>query len=163
MGMYTGLKADLWLDPNMPKDVFEVLGWMVEGAHEDRPSVSELGHSLFDKRRWPMLFKCQSAYFDHHSPPSLQGYERAFRLQVNSSLKNYEGEIQAFINWIYPHVINGAVAYRYEEAEQWTKVDFHAPPDWAPGDLRAPRGKHPAELQIRQDLISGDVTGMNLN
>ena len=121
MGMYTEFYVCARV-LNKP-EIVASLQTMLSGAPSD--SVSET-HSLFSTPRWRWLFSCSSYYFVPRST-HLFDYDdigKYWVLIVRSDLKNYDGEIEKFFDWIRPHLEadeNVMIGYsRYEKSREPT-------------------------------------------
>jgi len=123
MGMYTEIFVNVDLKKGVPEDVLGTLRVMTgEGAFDEEnweyPSL------------WTMLFSDCSYYTPRTSCAELKWDEIAgcHSLIGKGDIKNYGGEIQAFFEWIAPHVAaykdeRTFIGYmRYEEAEVPTLV-----------------------------------------
>lgn len=125
MGMYAELHFNSELKKNIPQNVLETLQYMID--HENEPKdLPE--HELFKCDRWTMLFTCDSYYFDAdtHSTLRFDEISNAYYLCIRANLKNYDSEIEKFIDWIMPYLekFEGDFLgfYRYEENEQPTLI-----------------------------------------
>lgn len=131
MGMYTELNiaVRLKLSDNALK-ILEFMAGQSENEDFEKPD-----HPLFDSEtaRWKYMLCCDSAYFDHTASSSLVNdryyaeedtLERV--LNVRCDLKNYNDEIENFLDWIYPYSETGGfIGYmRYEEDEDPTLIYF---------------------------------------
>lgn len=97
MGMYTELILKCQLKRDLPSSVKNVINGLVEGWEEiENPPE----HEFFKCERWQRLFSMNSFY---HHPESFADYQQGY-LFVRSDLKNYDGEIEKFIEWIKPYV-----------------------------------------------------------
>lgn len=135
MGMYTALSLGIELKDGTPKEVIDIIRFMVDGP-TDEQMPSELhhvtaaqqfapplpDHELFRCDRWTMLFRCDSYYFDWETGWKLTQddlYEDRpkFFLTGVSNLKNYDGEIRKFLAWIQPYIdTDGFIGWTmYEE------------------------------------------------
>jgi hypothetical protein len=120
MGMYTELHYNAELRKDVPTQVLDALRWML--GELDQP-VDLPDHPLFKMTRAGFMLRCDSYYFaaDTHSTLRLDDIDKQYRICIRCNLKNYEGEIEAFCDWIDPYVD----AYdgdflgfsRYEESE----------------------------------------------
>lgn len=125
MGMYTEIHFNSELKKDTPKEVVEVLKYMVEDC--EKP-LELPDHELFKSERWEILFKCDSYYFDAdtHSTLRFDEISGSYYLCVRSNLKNYDSEIEKFIDWIDPYLdkFDGDFLgfYRYEETEEPTLI-----------------------------------------
>lgn len=117
MGMYTLFHASFATKTYAPVEVKNALIQLADGQNPN------LGHPFFKCVQCTALFRCSSAYFNEPSYCFVEvGHEydspNTVWVRVQSSLKNYHGEIEAFVDWIKPHIDerSGPVIYsRYEE------------------------------------------------
>lgn len=126
MGMYTEFHFNVKLKKDVPEDVIEVLRFMT--ADRDKPERLP-NHPLFrDDTRWGYMLTCDSYYFPMTVATSLlyDNIAKGYFLSVRSNFKNYNNEIDKFLNWIIPYVAdyhdNFLGFYRYEEAEEPTLI-----------------------------------------
>jgi len=99
MGMYT----EVFFRAEVDEVSYGIMGKIIEGV--DPAAFSDV-HPFFGLPRAAGVFHCESYYhpgpfhrlFKHETP--LQLWAVSFR----SSLKNYDGEIEAFFDWVTPHV-----------------------------------------------------------
>ena len=122
MGMYTQLFLSVTLEDDTPADVLDVIQELSYGNTVENPPE----HPFFSCGRYHMLFCGDSAYF---GGSSICRFNRDnLELTIVSSLKNYDSEIEKFINWIIPYVSYGAGTddllgyYIYEESEEPTLI-----------------------------------------
>lgn len=99
MGNYTRFEFLVTLDQSMPTGDMSALRAMVVG---DAPSVMP-DHLLFATPHWSCVVGCESAYHPTERCGLFLDDGQLF-LRVSSSLKNYDREIQLFLDWIGPHV-----------------------------------------------------------
>ena len=122
MGMYTELHYNAELIKDCPAQVIDALRWMLESAHDDEPPKLP-DHPLFKMGRACFMLRCDSYYFaaDTHSTLRFDDIGKQYVLCIRCNLKNYEGEIQAFCDWIDPYVDAFEGDFlgfsRYEESE----------------------------------------------
>lgn len=125
MGMYTELVVGIQLKQDAPEDVVETLKYMA-GDIEYLATVPI--HSLFQTSRWKHMFRSSSYYFDGDTRSTMRydDISKAYHLTIRCDLKNYDSEIEEFLDWIAPYsCTEGFVGYyRYEEAENPTLVYF---------------------------------------
>jgi len=125
MGMYTEIHFNSELKENLDKNVIDILQYMLNHS-EDKPPLPD--HEFFKCSRWDMLFMCDSYYFDAdtHSTLRFDDISNAYYLCIRSNLKNYDDEIEKFIDWIQPYLEkfkdDFLGFYRYEESEQPTLI-----------------------------------------
>lgn len=127
MGMYTELVLGVELKPT--SEVLDILRYML-GDVEERPEcINRDDHELFKTERWECMLRCDSYYFDGQTDSKLfvdNLYKDApmYFLNVRSNLKNYDSEIEKFMDWLAPYIAtNGFLGYkRYEEADDPTLI-----------------------------------------
>lgn len=133
MGMYTALHYNSELNKDTPQPVIDILKFMV-GDVEDEPKKLPK-HPLFETERWRFMLRMDSYYFDEDTHSTLR-YDKigeSYYLNIRSNLKNYDSEIEKFIDWIMPYLDefkqNGDFLgfYRYEESEDPTIIKYTNP------------------------------------
>ena len=97
MGMYTELVLKAEIKEDAPKLVKDILNFLFNAAKEPEEKP---GHIFFTKPRWRYIGSCSSFY---HVPFALSRYERNY-LFSRSDLKNYDEEIESFIDWLKPYI-----------------------------------------------------------
>lgn len=128
MGMYTELHFNSELKNNVPASVLNILSYMV-GVHEDEPDQLP-NHKLFTDQRWRFMLQCDSYYFDADTISTLRYDDigNSWYLCIRTNLKNYDDEIEDFIDWIMPYLnkYDGEFLgfYRYEEDEEPTLIYY---------------------------------------
>ena len=125
MGMYTELVMAIELKQNVSANVYEILQYMV-GDSEFEP-IELPNHPLFKTNRWHFMLNSDSYYFDGITKSILKEDNLfpdhpSYYLTIRCNLKNYNEEIEKFIDWITPYSdTKGFVGYkRYEEDEEPT-------------------------------------------
>lgn len=127
MGMYTELVLNVGLGNDIPPSVVGILKFMT-GQSTVTPIVND--DPLFRTDRWEWMLQSASLYFVPQAQSRLiEKLENTYHLSIRCDLKNYSGEIEAFLDWIAPHVENfGDPIFggytRYEEDENPTLVYF---------------------------------------
>lgn len=127
MGMYTEFVFASELKRDLPSEVEQVLKTMTEGYGFDELLIIP-DHDFFKCDRWTMLFTCDSYYFDGKTSASFEydNISKSYYLTVRSNLKNYDSEIEKFLQWIKPYLdIYGNKFlgyYMYEEYESPTLI-----------------------------------------
>ncbi len=120
MGMYTELHYNTELKRDVPENVLDLLRFML-GKIEQSPETPE--HALFDTDRWTHMLRHDSYYFDAdtHSTLRYDQIAEGYFLCIRCNLKNYDQEIEKFIEWIRPYIagLDGDFLgfMRYEETE----------------------------------------------
>ena len=125
MGMYTELHFNSRLKPDVPTSVLRVLEYMLgENSAIGEPIPD---HPLFNTSRWAVMLRCDSYYFDADTISTLR-YDDISQhsLCIRTNFKNYEGEIEKFLDWIRPYLDKDEGDflgfYRYEETEEPTLI-----------------------------------------
>lgn len=101
--MYTELVLKCQIKANAPEDVMDVIRYMFAGG--ERPEKLP-EHEFFTLPRWNFIGNCCSFY--HHpsvvnSCPKFD-YSEGQYIFSRSDIKNYSGEIQAFLDWVKPYI-----------------------------------------------------------
>lgn len=128
MGMYTELHFNAELKDDVPEDVMDTLRFMV--GLESEPPLNTPDHPLFSTYRWDFMLECDSYYFPASTRSELVYAEPNddYYLCIRCNLKNYDKEIQKFIDWITPYVDSAEGEclgyYRYEECDQPTIIYY---------------------------------------
>lgn len=93
------------------------------GEREDAPDPLP-EHPLFRTERWDVMLHMDSYYFDYKTTHLLKFDDVgvAWSFNVTCNVKNYDGEIEAFVDWIMPYCDKYAGDFlgysRYEETEE---------------------------------------------
>lgn len=124
MGMYTELIMATRIQNN--QDVIPVIEYMI-GESDIKPNLPE--HPLFKTRRWEYMLRCDSAYFSGTTHSELEcnnlgSSVKLYYLTIRTNLKNYDNEIDHFLNWLSPYMeTDGFLGYtRYEEDDLPTLI-----------------------------------------
>lgn len=119
MGMYTELVlgVELKADPNVIGILKVMLGYLDEFD-------GNYSHPLFSTPRWRIMLGCGSAYFDRQADSKLVEDYRCCYLNVGCNFKNYNNEIDLFLDWLRPYIeSDGFIGYmRYEENDNPTLI-----------------------------------------
>jgi len=99
MGIYTELILKVRVHRELPKEVEEVLQYLF--AEGERPEKLP-DHEFFLLKNWTYIGNSSSYY---HIPKSFSHYEMGC-LFTRFDLKNYDYEIEKFIDWIDDYIIN---------------------------------------------------------
>lgn len=120
MGMYTELNIGVKLYEKAIEDgVVDILEYMT--GQRDVKTDPLPNHPLFETPRWDIMLNCGSAYFmgqpDSKVIRSKYDPDEDIWLNVRSNLKNYDYEIELFLDWIQPYIeYEEFIGYmRYEE------------------------------------------------
>ena len=119
MGMYTELHYNVELRKDVPAQVIAALEYMLDHCKPE----ARCDHPLFKTDRWSVMLSMDSCYFaaETHSTLRFDDISDQYYLCVRSNLKNYDSEIEKFIDWMDPYVdaFDGDFLgfHRYEESE----------------------------------------------
>lgn len=126
MGMYTELIFGAELKKDTPKEVIDVLKYMIKDTDIIVPTPK---HKFFSCARWRILFTCTSYYFgvsDSFNKLWFDKISDTWKISTRSNIKNYDGDIQEFLDWIKPYINRGSgdrefyTIVCYEEQEEPT-------------------------------------------
>ena len=124
MGMYTELALEFDLKETTPQSVMDVLFYLMNEQQEPNELPN---HPLFQTDRWRSLFLGTSTYFEEQYA-SLKHDGVSYHLKTCANLKNYQGEIDLFLDFITPYIDGIPGEYlghkRYEEDETKTHIFF---------------------------------------
>ncbi len=126
MGMYTEFHFNSELKKDN-QEIIDILKYML-GEIKEKPNLPE--HKLFQTDGWSCMLRSDSYYFDEdtHSTLKRNGYDECY-LCIRCNLKNYDSEIEKFIDWISPYLEKSEGEflgfYRYEETEIPTLIYYN--------------------------------------
>jgi len=128
MGMYTEIIIGCRLKRDTPEEVIESLQELLKIDDEGTEDYNFPEHEFFKSERFRWMFFSASYYFG--TPPhrvlERDSLDEAWQFSTRSNLKNYDNEIQKFIDWIKPYVEDGSgqndifAMSMYEESEEFT-------------------------------------------
>ncbi len=129
MGMYTEFHFNARLKKDTPKDVMDILHYMLRNGHTELP-LNRPNHPFFECDRWQGLFTGDSAYFPMTNARCIdKEHFSGIVLNVRSNIKNYDSEIGKFLHWIQPYIDECSDTllgyFRYEE-DVWPNLIFTA-------------------------------------
>jgi hypothetical protein len=120
MGMYTELHYNVELKKSVPDEVIKTLQYMLDPLEAEQPRPLP-GHTLFSTQRWDVMLRMSSAYFPARTHSELFEQFDQWHLGVRCNLKNYNEEIEKFVDWLDPYVDAFKGDFlgfsRYEESE----------------------------------------------
>jgi len=129
MGMYTELVLSVELRKERPANVIPVLTYLINGEGDEPTDLPD--HPFFEKRRWRMVGRGSSYYFANPEPIGrlhLGNITKTYHFTMWCNLKNYQGEIEAFCDWLAPYVHTWGREIlgwtRYEEEDVPTLIAF---------------------------------------
>ena len=130
MGMYTEILFRAEMVPNWDEDekVRRAVSIM-RNTYTEEPPERELlpDHPLFDCPRWALLATCNSYYFPLANHEVWEDdYQGGKYWSFRANIKNYDGEIGKFFDWIDPYIRDsGGEFVGYELYEEDTTPTLH--------------------------------------
>ena len=125
MGMYTELNIGVSLRSDTPLDVISIIEYMLDIDNMKMCDVP-FDHPLFSTERWSFMLLTGSYYFDGRTDSSMvrDDIDNEYKLNVRCNLKNYDDEIDLFLDFIRPYLVtSGFLGYkRYEEDDDPTLI-----------------------------------------
>lgn len=118
MGMYTDFVLECHLQAETPEQTIQTLRYMlkVTGYIPELPE-----HRLFSTQRWTYML--WSGYFK----PTIErdADTMLWKLRINTSFKNYDGEISEFLDWIKPFLAtNDFLGYYHYEGDTLPRLIY---------------------------------------
>lgn len=108
MGMYTELIFGASLRKDTPEEVIHVLQFLIG----DRTAPVELpNHPFFGTARYGHIFSSSSYYFGVSRSLGKMWTDEISNewvISTRSNLKNYDGEVELFLDWIKPYISKGS-------------------------------------------------------
>lgn len=127
MGMYTEIYTKISFVKDLPAEVVTALQWLEgEFGIDDKPQLPE--HPFFKLPRAYLVLRGCSYYHQPRSTCNLwfDDISGSWHLCSRADLKNYDGEIAAFFDWVKPYVDTCGKTFigyfLYEEDEEPTLV-----------------------------------------
>ena len=127
MGMYTEFHFNVELKKSIGYEGGHVLGILNYMALETHHLPELPSHEFFETDRWRHLFTMDSYYFSAKTRVDINfdKISDSYFLCVRSNIKNYDSEIEKFIDWIMPYIDETETFlgfYRYEENDKPTLI-----------------------------------------
>lgn len=123
MGMYTEFNAAMCFKKETPSGVIKIIQCLL--GEEKWPEILP-DHDFFKCERFCMTLTCGSYYFPSISDSKMKRdhIDREYHLNIRSNLKNYDNEIEKFLDYIRPYIeTEGFLGYmRYEDSEEPTLI-----------------------------------------
>lgn len=104
MGMYTELIFGARLKKLTQLEI-DALKWMCGNIEKPKKLHN---HEFFECYKSDYLFNFCSCYFLEISKPIFKFFDGDWFLTTRSNLKNYENEIEKFLDWIKPFIDSGS-------------------------------------------------------
>ena len=104
MGTYTELNCAFSLYKDTPQHIVDTLRYMTGQSATEPDKLPS--HPLFGDTGWNGMLRGSSSYFDGdtHSTVRLDETDGKYHVTIRCNFKNYDGEIENFMNWITPHI-----------------------------------------------------------
>jgi len=102
MGMYTELIIKCSIKEDVPDFVIDILDKMFNDHGAEIFDLPD--HEFFKCERWDWIGSSSSYYHTPFALSKFQHDEISSDLFSRSDLKNYDCEIEKFINWIMPYI-----------------------------------------------------------
>jgi hypothetical protein len=105
MGMYTELIFGARLHENTPPEIIETCKYLFDIDHDKSKVIQD-----FCDMRNPVNGS-GSYYFGVIDPVAKMWFDKiskAWHLSSRCNIKNYEDEIETFLDWIKPHIADGS-------------------------------------------------------
>lgn len=100
MGTYTELLVKCDIYQRSPLEVMCTLKYLFGDRDNTHILKKWPDHPFFKKERWEAIGSCSSAY---HIPANQKYFDGSY-LFCRCDLKNYDNEIEAFLDWIDPYI-----------------------------------------------------------
>jgi len=112
MGMYTNFALKFSIDKSH-QDYDHILSVLAHIAGIDyREPAAIPDHPFFSTLRWDIMARSGRSFIDN------QDYMSWVNIMLIGEFKNYDGEIDLFIDWISPYLCNSLVGYsKYEDSK----------------------------------------------
>lgn len=108
MGSYTELIFGAQLKENTPNDVIETVKWLLSPNQTSTPLFPE----SWKQTRISWMFKSGGSYYfgaqSGNSYFTFDEISKSWRLSARFNIKNYDGEIEKFLEWIKPWIEQGS-------------------------------------------------------
>ena len=132
--MYTEVSLSVVFKKETPQQVIEILNWMC-GKGEYNSEFPD--HPIFKLDRTKFMLRRSSYYFPQTIQPMFE-FDEGWRLTARSNIKNYQNEIELFLNWIKPYIKSGSgsgdlcAVVIYEE--QFEPTLYYLDENWSTND-----------------------------
>lgn len=101
MGMYTEFLFRGEVDPRKAGDY--VIHLLLHWGEKEVLTLPD--HPLFESPRWPAVLHGSSYYFVTQGTKfAYDDIAKSWFLNIHTSLKNYDDEIEMFLSWIKPYI-----------------------------------------------------------
>ena len=114
MGMYTQLVINTKIRDDISNEIINILAFLFNGEELNEDIIPE--HKFFKCQRWELIGRC--GYILSATSQYKGGY-----LFSKSELKNYNNEIELFIDWLKPYICE----YSDEFIGYWLYEEYDKP------------------------------------
>ena len=106
MGMYTELYVKAVFKEDLPKDVVDIIEYMLGIGDNEVDDLKLPDHELFKTPRWVCMLRSASHY---HIPFALNEFiyneiSENYFLVARADFKNYNGEVGKLFDWLKPYL-----------------------------------------------------------
>jgi hypothetical protein len=133
MGYYTEFKFKAKLSNDIPENILDLLNKIISGevledlyqqkTGKELPGMMSVNdipnlpieHEFGKCPRWNMLFNSNPFNPENIKSSKLEENE----LTIHTEFKNYDGEIEKFIDWIRPFTVSLEAKSKGEDSEYW--------------------------------------------
>lgn len=137
MGYYTEANFKIHLKSNVPEKLIATLNRIIvdgdigggDGIFVDKTLVWKppFEHGFFNCSRWYMFFR--STNWGSHTPSKFYKSGNHWIIEIDSEFKNYEDEIEHFVNFITPYVggskLKKFIGYSKGEAIEDPQINYY--------------------------------------
>lgn len=87
-------------------------------------------HPFFKTQKWKEMLRSDSLYFSgradsHVFVQKFRDCDPVYSLNVRCNLKNYDDEVELFLDWLKPYILTeGFLGYSRYEEDQWPTLLF---------------------------------------
>ena len=112
MGMYTDFALKFSIDKSHA-DYEHILSILAHIAGIDNRTPAAMpDHPFFRASRWDMMARSGRSFIDNRD------YLNSVDIMLIGDFKNYEGEIDLFIDWISPYIYDCLTGYSHYEGSE---------------------------------------------
>jgi len=109
MGYYTELIFGTSFKKDVPEIIIAIVKAMIEGKAEEIKEIPN--HPFFAIEGWEYVLTCSSYDFGVNEAVGriwFDKIDKSYHVSTRSSVKDYDGEIEAFLDWIKPYLQSGS-------------------------------------------------------
>lgn len=133
MGMYTTMILDLTLNKDTPHELIDIIKFLSGGLENRFENPIELkkfkDHVFFKCKRWAdvgMGLTNHSWYrnwgYSGKSTKLTNNVDGSYHLESISVIKNYDSELENFLDFIHEYVVHDREVYGWYKYEEWYTI-----------------------------------------